>query len=125
MDRHIIIPEAAFIGQEPLGHINDQDGIPVGFSLLPDGIYLEVAPNEPQRICSPLRVSGLFCDPIAKNWGRLVETQDRHGNWHTFPVFDSMLSKSASAVLAILQGLGLRVPRVKGQGELVSALIAD
>jgi hypothetical protein len=100
MDRDINITPAPFVGQEPTGYIYDQNGIPAGFSLLPDGIYLEVAPNEPQRVCSPLRVSALFCDASAKNWGRLVEVQDRHGNWHAFPVFDSLLSKSASPVLA-------------------------
>jgi hypothetical protein len=36
-----------------------------------------------------------------------------------------MLSKSASSVLASPQGLALRVPRVKGQRELVRAKIAD
>lgn len=98
MNRDIDISPASFMGEEPTGHIVYQDGIPAGFSLLPDGIYLEVAPNEPQWICSPLKVSALFCDGNTRNWGRLVEVQDRHGNWHAFPVFDSMLSKSASSM---------------------------
>lgn len=115
MNGEINISFAPFMGQEPTGHIVYQDGIPAGFSLLPDGIYPQVAPKDPQRICSPLRVSALFCDATGKNWGRLVEVQDRHGNWHAFPVFDRMLSKSASSVLASLQGLGLRLPRVKGR----------
>lgn len=125
MDRDINITPVTFLAQVPTGHFYDPDGIPVGFSLLPDGIYLEVAPNEPQWICSLLRVSALFCDGTGKNWGRLVEVIDRDGNWHAFPVFDSLHSKSASSVLSALQELGLRVPRMKGRGELVSTLIAD
>ncbi len=116
---------APFMGQEPAGRIDGQDGIPAGFSFLPDGIYLEIAPSEPQWICSPPKVSALFCDGAARNWGRLVEVRDRDGNWHVFPVFDNILSKSAKSVLSDLEGLGLHVPRKKGRGELISTLIAD
>ena len=125
MDRDINNCPAPFMGQEPADCIDGQDGIPAGFSFQPNGIYFEVAPNEPQWICSPLKVSALFCDGAARNWGRLVEVRDRDGNWHVFPVFDSNLSKSAKSVLSDLQGLGLHVPRKKGRGEMVSGLIAD
>ena len=125
MDRDINNIPAPLMGQGPAGRIDGQDGIPASFSVLPDGIYLEVAPNEPRWIRSPIRVSALFCDETAKNWGRLVEERGRDGNWHALPVFDSILSKSAKSVLSDLQGLGLHVPREKGRGELVSGLIAD
>ena len=71
MDRDITNSPASFMGRRPAGSIDDPDGIPAGFSFLPDGIYHEVAPNEPQAICSPLRVSAMFCDGAASLNGEI------------------------------------------------------
>jgi hypothetical protein len=44
MDRDTNLSLDTFMGQ-PTGRIHGQHGIPAGFSLLTDGIYLDVAPN--------------------------------------------------------------------------------
>lgn len=113
-----------------LPHLSkDADGIPHGFRLHTDGVWLDPETKDgnvvPIRLCSPLRVTAICRRMDGSAWGRLVEVMDPDGRWHEVTIDASEIAGSEVRLLKPLLSLGLSLGRGRDIRKSVCELIED
>jgi uncharacterized protein (DUF927 family) len=83
------------------------------FSMRVDGVYFLEEDKDggvsPVWVCSPLRVVALTRDAEGKEWGRLLELEDKDGRTHRWPMPMSLCAGTGDTYRAQLLSLGLRL----------------
>lgn len=112
---------------------NDSDGsssntgIPAGYVLREDGLYLQSEPDADGvtevRLCSPLCVTARCRREDGNGWSRLVELTDPDGRQHAVLVEEIELDASAARALAPLRDRGLQLEPVEKAQALVVAFL--
>lgn len=104
-------------------------GLPEGFSLRDDGIYLVASDGKKddelieEFLCSPVEVTERFHRRDGTGWGRMISVTNPLGEEHHFPLMDRSLKTERRKVLEQLADLGLRIGRVvKADGHIVDLL---
>ena len=106
-------------------------GLPEGFSLHADGVYVVVSSDgadedlDEQFLCSPLRVIDLFRQRDGSVWGRRIVVTNPEGLETTVAVLNEVLEARGRSFLSQLAGLGLRMGKVKRARETVLELLTS
>ena len=104
-------------------------GLPAGFSVRPDGIYVVVASKKAdddlvkECLCSPVRVIDRFRQPDAKGYGRRIAVTNPDRGESLIPVLDHDLENAGKKNLSTFVDLGLRFGKVKRARETVLDLL--
>ena len=104
-------------------------GLPEGFSLRDDGVYVVEGPDgadgeiEEKFLCSPLRVIDRLRTRMGTGWGRRIAVTNPEGREITVTVLDEELEARGRGFLATLTDVGLRIGRLKRAREIVLDLL--
>lgn len=108
-------------------HPEAPDGLPDGFQIRPDGVYLEREGDGGSlarpRLCSRIVVLALGRDARNEGWGRWVEISDPDGRQHRRMIPAELFAGDGLALRCEVLRLGLVLDRVPGaRGKLTDLL---
>ncbi|WP_392338123.1 DUF927 domain-containing protein [Loktanella salsilacus] len=104
------------------------DGLPDGFELRNDGIFLlpdsDSDCDTPVWLCSPLKVTAQTFDSRGSRWGRLITAKNEAGQIHEFVMSAKDISKVAKLVDE-LHDRGLHIDGDKANRSAVSNMLMN
>jgi putative DNA primase/helicase len=103
------------------------DGLPDGFQIRPDGVYLEREREDGviqrTRLCSPIVVLALSRDPRHEGWGRWVEVTDPDGGTHRLMIPAELFAGDGLELRRVVMRLGLVLESVPGARAALTDLL--